>query len=412
VLLDIRPLREHPAFRRLWLGATASGFGSQIGIFAVTYHIWDRTHNAAMVGLIGLFIAVPMVSVALLGSAFLDHVDRRRLALLTTYGQIATTIGQAAVVLWSDNGVWPILGLVGVTSGLSALGSPARRTFIPVLLPPDRLAAGLALNQMSFQMALMLGPALAGLITATWGTAVCLLIDAVSFVASLVGIAGLPATGVAGTTGRPGAGAVWEGLRFTAGTPQVRGALLSDLTATLLAMPMAVFPAINQEKFGGSPESLGLLTSAVAVGGVVASAVSGIATRRDHPGRVLLACGAVWGASLALVGISDQLPVVLGLLAVAGGADTWAVVSRSTVIQAATPESHRGRVAALEHIVGVAGPHFGGLRAGLVAAGTSGAASLVIGGVACVAGIGLINACVPGLRRFTVTADRAPVDRP
>jgi MFS family permease len=403
VLLDTRPLRECPAFRRLWLGTTASGFGSQIGSFAVTYHVWDRTHNAALVGLIGLFVAAPMVGVALAGSAFLDHADRRRLALVATWGQIVTGLALAAVVAWSRDGVWPMLVLVGIASGFSALGAPARHAFVPRLLPPDRLAAGLALNHLSFQLAMLLGPALAGVVTAQWGTTVCFLIDAATFVAALVGVAGLPATEPAEAMVRPGLVAVWEGLRFTAGTHEVRGALLSDLTATILAMPMALFPVINQEKFGGSPEVLGLLFSAVAVGGVLASALSGVATQRDRPGLVLLSCGAVWGASLALVGASDQLAVVLALLAVAGGADTWAVVSRGTVVQASTPESHRGRVAALEQIVGVAGPHIGNLRAGLVAAGTSGGTSLVIGGATGIAGIGLIAALVPQLRRFTVT---------
>jgi len=400
-LLDTRALREHPPFRRLWLGTTASGFGSQIGFFAITYHIWDRTRSPALVGLIGLFIAVPMIGVALAGSAFSDHVDRRRLAIVTVWIQIATTLGMAGVAAWSSDGVWAMLGLVAVSSGCMALSSPAWRAFVPQLLPPDRLSAGLALSHLSFQMAMLLGPALAGVITARWGTAVCLLADAVTFVAALVGLAGLPGVSPA-AAGRPGMLAVLEGVRFAARTAAVRGALLSDLAATFLAMPVAVFPVINQEKFGGSPQVLGLLTSAMAVGGVLASGVSGLVTRQARPGAVLLGCGAVWGAALAAVGVSDQLWVVLVLLGVAGGADTWAVVSRGTVVQTSTPDSHRGRVSALEHIVGVAGPQLGSLRAGLVAAGTSGGASLVVGGLACVAGIGLIATLVPQLRRFTV----------
>lgn len=400
-LVDTRALREHPPFRRLWLGTTASGFGSQIGFFAITYHIWDRTRSPALVGLIGLFIAVPMIGVALAGSAFQDHVDRRRLAIVTVWIQLATTLGMAGVAAWSGDGVWAMLGLVAVASGCMALSSPAWRALVPQLLPANRLSAGLALNHLSFQMAMLFGPALAGVITARWGTAACLLVDAATFVAALVGLAGLPRTSPA-AAGRPGMPAVLEGVRFTARTAAVRGALLSDLAATFLAMPMAVFPVINQEKFGGSPEVLGLLTSAVAVGGVLASGVSGLVTRQARPGAVLLGCGAVWGAALAAVGVSEQLWVVLVLLGVAGGADTWAVVSRGTVVQASTPDSHRGRVSALEHIVGVAGPQLGGLRAGLVAAGTSGGVSLVVGGVACIAGIGLIATLVPQLRRFTV----------
>jgi MFS family permease len=407
-LVDTRPLHEHPTFRRLWLGTTASEFGSNIGAFAVIFYIWDRTHNAAAVGLVGLFTAAPLIAFALLGSAFADHIDRRRLALVTMWGQITTSLLMAAVAASSSDEVWAMLVLAGVASGLSALGDPARRTFIPRLLPGEPLAAGLALNHLSFQLAMLVGPALAGVLTAQWGTAVCFMVDTVTFVAALVGIAGLPATSATEGAGRSGALAIWEGIRFSARTPTVRGAFLADLSATVLAMPMALFPVVNEEKFGGTPQVLGLFTTAVAVGGVLASTLSGVATRRGRPGLVLLGCGVLWGASLAAVGLSSQLPVVLALLALAGGADTWAVVSRGTVVQSSTPESHRGRISSLEHIVGVAGPQIGGVRAGLVAAGTSGSASLVIGGVACLAGIGLIAARTPQLRRFTIAESPAP----
>ncbi len=402
-MADLTPLREHPVFRRLWLGNTASGVGSQLGTFAVTFFVWDRTHSPVMVGLIGLFVGAPLIAFALLGSGFVDHVDRRRLALITTYALIVTSIAQAAVAALADNGVWTMLTLAGLASGLSALGAPARQTFIPRLLPRKSLAAGLALNHLSFQMAVLLGPALAGILTAQWGTAVCFAGDALTFVAALVGIIGLPATSPTEGAGRAGLAAVWEGICFTARTPAIRGALLIDLSATLLAMPMALFPVINEERFGGSPQTLGLLFSVVALGGVLASVLSGLITRRNRPGLVLLACGALWGAALAGVGLSEQLPVVLALLALAGAADTWSVVSRATIVQSSTPDSHRGRVASLEHIVGAAGPRIGDLRAGIVATATSGATALSIGGLTCVATIGLIASVTPQLRRFTQT---------
>ncbi|MEU4217276.1 MFS transporter, partial [Actinoplanes sp. NPDC026623] len=409
VLVDLRPLRENRVFRRLWLGTTASGFGGQLGAFAVVYYIWERTHNAAMVGLAGLATAVPLIVLALVGSAFVDHVDRRRLALGCAFGQIAVSVCMAAVAATDAGGVPLMLALAGLASALSALGAPARHTFVPALLAGDRLAAGLALNHLSFQLSLLLGPAAAGLVTAGWGTAWCFAVDAATFGFALIGIAGLP-RGLPRAEGRPGAAAVADGFRFSVRTPQVRGAFLADLAATVLAMPFALFPVINQERFGGRPEILGLFPTAVAVGGVLASLLSGLATRRRHPGRTLLACGAIWAVSLGAVGLSGHLPVVLALLAVAGGADTWAVVSRGTVVQFSTPPGYRGRVSSLEHIVGSAGPQLGSLRAGLVAAASSGAASLVLGGVLGLLATALIAVTTPALRRFTVpdpVAERA-----
>lgn len=402
-LVDIGPLREQPAFRRLWLGTTASGFGSNLTTFAVAFSVWDTTRNSFYVGLIGLFAAIPLIALALAGSAFIDHFDRVRLARRTTVGQIATSVLFAVAAAFGQ--VWAMFALTAVAAGLSAVGSPARRAIVTQMLPADRLAAGLALNHLSFQLSMLLGPVLAGVITAAWGTETCFLVDAATFVAALLGLRGLPPTEKA-QDGRPGMSAIREGLRFTIRTPLVRGALLADLSATVLAMPVALFPAVNQEKFGGSPRVLGLFLTSVAVGGLIASVLSGLATRGARPGVVLLACGAVWGGALALVGVAGHLLVVLALLALAGGADTWAVISRGTVVQASTPDAYRGRVASLEHIVGVAGPELGGVRAGAVAALTSGGASLLLGGLACLAGIGLVARLNPQLRRFVPAAAR------
>lgn len=396
-LVDIGPLREQPAFRRLWLGTTASGLGSNLTTFAVAFSVWDTTRNSFYVGLIGLFAAIPLIALALAGSALIDHLDRVQLARRTTLGQIATSVLFAVAAAFGQ--VWAMFALTAIAAGLSAVGSPARRAMVAQMLPADRLAAGLALNHLSFQLSMLLGPVLAGLITAAWGTETCFLIDAATFVAALLGLRGLPPTAKAQGS-RPGTSAIWEGLRFTIRTPLVRGALLADLSATVLAMPVALFPAINQEKFGGSPRVLGLFLTSVAVGGLIASALSGFATRGARPGVILLACGAVWGGALALVGVADHLLVVFTLLALAGGADTWAVVSRGTVVQSSTPDTYRGRVASLEHIVGVAGPELGSVRAGAIAALTSGGVSLLLGGIACLAGIGLIARLNPQLRRF------------
>jgi predicted MFS family arabinose efflux permease len=403
VLADLRPLRENRTFRRLWLGTTASGFGGQFGAFAVVFYVWDRTHSAALIGLVGVASGVPMIALALAGSAFADHVDRRLLALRCTYGAIVVSAAMTYVAFTGTGGVWSMLGLCALQSALTAVGGPARQTFVPALLAGERLAAGLALNHLSFQLAMLLGPALAGALTAFAGVGWCFAFDTVTFAAALIGIAGLPSV-TPSAQGRSGVTAVVAGLAYAVRTPAVRGAFLADLAATTLAMPIALFPVVNQERFGGRPEILGLFATAIAAGGVVASILSGLATSRPRPGVVLLICGTVWAVGLGLAGVASSLPVLLGLLAVAGAADTWAVVSRGTVVQSTVPDGYRGRIASLEMIVGQAGPHVGNVRAGLVAAASSGGAALAIGGLAAVTATGLIAVTVPALRRFTVSA--------
>ncbi|MBU2668444.1 MFS transporter [Actinoplanes bogorensis] len=399
VLTDLRPLRENRTFRRLWLGTTASGFGGQFGTFAVLFYVWDSTHSKAALGLVGLAAGVPLIVLALVGSAFTDHVDRRRLALRCTAAQIVVAAAMTVVAFTDLGGVPAMLLLVAAQSALSALVGPARQTFVPALLTGDRLAAGLALNHLSFQVAMLLGPAAAGALTAVAGVGWCLAFDTLTFTAALAGLAGLP-SGVAEAEGTPGLRAVAAGLSYAIKTPPVRGALLADLAATLLAMPIAVFPVLNTEKFGGRPEVLGLFATSLAVGGVLASVLSGLATRRTRPGRLLLACGAVWAVALGLAGIGDHLLVVLALLAVAGWADTWAVVARGTVIQTVTPPGYRGRISALEHIAGAAGPQLGTFRAGMVASVSSGGTTLILGGVTALVATGVIALTTPALTRF------------
>ncbi|MET0417625.1 MAG: MFS transporter, partial [Actinoplanes sp.] len=317
--VDLRPLRDNRTFRRLWIGTTASGFGGQFGAFAGLFYVWEQTRSAAMLGLVGLAIGVPLIVLALAGSAFADHVDRRRLALRGTYAQIAVAVAMTTVAftLSGGAGVAVMLALTAVQSGLGGLVAPARHTFVAALLTGDQLAAGLALKHLSFQLAMLLGPAAAGAVTAVAGVAWCFAFDALTFVAALIGVAGLP-SGVAPAEGRAGWGAVRAGLRYAARTPTVRGALLADLVATVFAMPVALFPVVNAEHFGDRPEILGLFTTALAVGGVTASVLSGLATRRGRPGIVLLACGAVWAAALGAAGLTDGLALMLALIAVAG----------------------------------------------------------------------------------------------
>jgi MFS family permease len=196
----------------------------------------------------------------------------------------------------------------------------------------------------------------------------------------------------------------------------VRGALLADLAATVLSMPVSIFPLVNAERFGNDPRTLGLFLTAIAVGGVFASAFSGAFTRLPRSGLVMLGGSAAWGAALALFALSPDPWLGLALLALAGAADTVSVVTRSTIVQLHTPDALLGRVAAAEQIVGQAGPDIGNLRGGLIAGATSGTAALVSGGLLCMAAVALISATTPRLRRYSTTTaskDRyVTLDRP
>jgi hypothetical protein len=195
--------------------------------------------------------------------------------------------------------------------------------------------------------------------------------------------------------------AVVAGFRYVAGRPALTGAFLTDLLATVLAMPIALFPALNAERFGGGPETLGLFLSAIAVGGITAGLTSGAVTRAQRPGVVMLVAAGVWGLALAAFAVAPSVWLVLGCLAVAGAADTVSVVARGALVQLATPDAYRGRVSAVEHVIGIAGPDLGNFRAGLVAGASSTAAAAMSGGLLSVLGIAGVAATNGALRRFT-----------
>ena len=114
----------------------------------------------------------------------------------------------------------------------------------------------------------------------------------------------------------------------------------------------------------------------------------------------MLCSAGVWAAALACFGVTHALWIGLAFLAVAGAADTISVVSRSSIVQHATPDSLRGRVNALDYLVGVSGPQLGNFRAGLVASSTSGATSALLGGVASMIALAAIAVSTPALRRY------------
>jgi predicted MFS family arabinose efflux permease len=203
-----------------------------------------------------------------------------------------------------------------------------------------------------------------------------------------------------GTRARPGLRAVGDGLRFIRGSRALFGALLSDLSATALAMPFALFPAINAERFGGSPRTLGLLTAAVAVGGIIGTAFSGPVSQVSRPGRAMLGCVLGWGVSLIGFGLVRSFLLTFGCLVAAGVADVLSVVFRTTITQTATPDNYRGRVGAAEFVVGAAAPQLGNFRAGVLGSLTTPSASAAIGGLSSLAGAAALTLALPALIRY------------
>jgi MFS family permease len=379
-----------------------SNVGGALTNFAVPLQVWDLTRSPFAVGAIGIAEVVPILAIGLFGGAVADTLDRRKLVLATTICSAAVSAALAAQAFADPRQVWLLYSLVAAASAAGAVGGPARRTFIPNLLPADKLAAGLALNRISFQVMLTAGPALAGLITATphLGLPACYLLDTASFAGSLYGVARLPAQLPSGSVSRPGPRAVAEGIRFIRRSPLLAGAFLADLNATIFGLPVALFPAINAARFGGNPRTLGLFLTAIGVGGLISAMLSGPVGHISRQGWAMLCAVSVWGAAFAGFAVAPALWLTLALLAVAGAADTFTVVFRGTIVQQSTPDELRGRVTAADYVVGAGGGQIGNLEAGALGSLTSPAISALSGGLAVIAGAVVIGMALPAFTRY------------
>jgi MFS family permease len=407
----VAPLRESAAFRRLWVGTTLSSVGGALTSFAVILQVYDLTRSTLAVGAIGVAQMVPTLAVGLLGGPLTDTADRRKLVLVTSGCLAAVSAVLAAQAFAGLRLVWLLYALLAVQSSLLAVDRPARSTFVPSLLPISQVAAGLALNRLSFQVTLTAGPALAGLIAASshLGLRACYLLDAVSFAAALYAVARLPAMRPQGSAPRPGPRAVAEGISFIRRSQVLAGAFLADLNATVFGLPVALFPAINAERFGGNPRTLGLFTAAIGVGGLASAAFSGPIRHIARQGRAMLCTVAVWGAAFAGFAVAPGLWLTLSLLAVAGAADTFTVVFRGAIVVAVTPDQLRGRVLAADYVVGAGGGELGSLEAGALGSLTSPTISALAGGLVTIAGAIAIGLTLPVFNRYRRQPDPHPV---
>jgi MFS family permease len=360
---------------------------------------------------------IPLLLIALPGGTLADRVDRRRLVLAVTAGQTALSVVLFALAASGGASLWTLYALVTVSAAFSAVSAPAQQTFIPRLVPREQLGTATALNRIVFQVVMTAGPALAGVITAWAGLPGCYLADVASFAGALWGVGRLPpmpparraasADGAAderaaqdGDRSRSGLALTLEGLAFIRRAPVLCGAFLADVNATFFALPVSLFPAINAERFGGNPRTLGLFTTAIGVGGLVSAVFAGPLKHTRRHGLVMLACVAVWGGGFALFAVAPSLWLTLLALAIAGLADTFTVVVRGIIVQEATPDEFRGRVNAADFLVGAGGSQLGSLEAGLAGSWTTPVISALSGGLLTVLGVLAIGAALPGFRRY------------
>lgn len=303
LLADVTPLRESPAFRRLWLGSAVSAVGSQLTLVAVSLEVYRLTQDSFYVGLLGIFALVPLVIGGLMGGSIADAHDRRRIALLATTVLWLTT-GLIALQAWVQLGnVWVLYLLVALQSGAQAINQPARSAIIPTLIRKELLPAANALSMLTLGLAMTAGPLLAGLLVAWLGFGWTYTIDFVSFAFVLWAVYRLPPMPPTGGHNKAGIRSVIEGFRFLGTRPNLRMTFIIDLIAMVLAQPRALLPAVAALMIGGGEATVGILLACTAVGAFLAGLFSGPLGSVRRQGTAVVVSVMGWGASIGAFGL-------------------------------------------------------------------------------------------------------------
>ena len=386
IRVDVTPLRTSRDFRLLFSAGTVFYLGGMVSYVAMPFQVYRLTGSNIAVGALGAVELVPLLVFGLYGGALADHVDRRRLLVLTGIAQLVLTAGLAVNAFLEDPQVWVIFVLAGLLAAAGSMQRPSREALMPRTVRHDEIPAANALTSLGMQLGLLVGPTIGGLLVSLVGVGWCFVVDVAGLaVASLLFAAMRPYPHQEETT-PPSLQGIREGLSYALGRRDLLGTYLVDIAAMLLAFPVVLFPALAEKVFQ-RPELLGPLYSAETVGALLATALSGWTARVHHHGRAIVVAASAYGACIALAGLSPSWGLMLLFLTLAGAADMVSAVFRGIVWNQTIPERMRGRLAGIEMLSYSLGPLGGQVRAGVVADLWSVRGSIVSGGVACVAGV-------------------------
>ena len=402
VTVDLSPLRESRDLRLLVSGNFVSGLGTQAALVALPYQLYVQTRSTLLTGLLGAFELVPLVSMALVGGALADRFDRRRMLLLD---QVALVALAAVLAAGAFVGHPPLLLLYvtgALLAGAGAVQNVVRSSIVPNVVAPERLRSALALNFGLYQLTMVLGPGLGGVLISALGLGAAYTADAVSCLAMVIGVTAMnPQPPPLGTVAELGVRrSILEGLRFVRGNRALLGSFAIDLSAMTFGMPRALFPAMSLTIYHSGAAGTGALLAAVSAGATVAALTTRWLEHARRLGLIVIVAVCVWGGAIALAGVVSTLWLAALLFASAGAADSVSAVCRSVINQTVTPDAMRGRMSSVYSLVVSSGPRLGDIEAGAVASLTTVRTSVVSGGLACLVGAGLIVAAFPALLAY------------
>jgi len=360
-------LRERD-FALLFVTNMVTGLGAQMILVAVGWQVYAIHKDPLDLGLIGLMEFVPMLVLALPAGQLADAVPRRAIIAVALALEAGIALMLLVVTLAGGRTLWPYLALAAASGVAAGISAPAQRALLPELVPAGMMAGAMALRSVGWQISVVAGPAVGGIVFSVSPTLLYALAAGL-LAAGLLCVLALhrrPAARVPGSEA-PGWQSLIGGIRFLRRSPMVLGAILLDLFAVLFGGAIALAPVFARSILRVGPVGLGALRTAPAVGALLAALLLTRRPLRFPAGPTLLFVVGAFGVAMIGFGLSRWLPLSLAALAVGGFVDMYSVNIRSTTIALVTPNELRGRVTAVEMVFISASNELGAFEAGAAA---------------------------------------------
>ena len=334
----------YPDFRLVWIGACTSSIGTWMQIVAQGWLIYRLTHSSLLLGLDQFLGGIPIFLFSLFGGVAADRIERRKILLGSQYVQLASAATLTFLVVTGRVQIWEILCLSFVSGFAQAFGGPAYQALIPNLVDREDMANAIALNSIQFNLAVTIGPALAGQVLARYGEAWCFGLNAVSFLAPIVALSLIATRFVPQKTTDSVLRSLKEGIKFVRRQEAMESLIVLAFLMTALSMPLRSQLPVFVDIFHGGPKAFGYWLTLLGVGSICGSLAIASFSHTKHKGRLSLLMLLVLGIGILGFSASKILPLSLTFLVVVGFSMMGVFATVNSLVQLNVTEEMRGRV--------------------------------------------------------------------
>src|SRR5271165_548834 len=356
---------QYRDFRLMWVGACTSSIGTWMQIVAQGWLIYRLSHSSFLLGLDQFLAGIPIFLFSLIGGVVADRTERRKILMVSQYIQMASAGILTVLVTTGMVHVWQILCLSFVSGFAQAFGGPAYSALIPTLVDREDMPNAIALNSIQFNLAVTVGPALAGITLARFGEKWCFGLNALSFLAPLISLSMISARFLPEKSKESMVNSLKQGIRFVRQQGSMEALIVLAFMMTFLSMPMRTYiPVFVKDIFRRGPETYGNLLSLMGVGSIIGSLVVAGKGNISNKGRFALVMMVCLGIGISGFSLSKLLPFSYAMLVLVGASMMAVFATVTSLVQLITTNEMRGRVMSVYNCAFRGGMPMGNLVSG------------------------------------------------